>query len=180
MINTLRALITERSPDMVLTAAPQCPLLNAADVQMKDILEGAQLDKIWIQFYNNEVCDATTTTSFNYASWETYLKTTINSGAELFVGLPATPGVSGYITPAAAKSLICTYRSYPMFKGIMLWDAETAAVNIHGGKNYYESIHSALNGCWYVFYVLLCPFLSRYSYFACTTHIQMVFKPLSA
>lgn len=160
MINTIRALITKYKPGMVITAAPQCPLSDDY-FQMKGILEGAKFDKIWIQFYNNDGCDATDATTFNYAAWETYLKGTINKAAELFVGLPATAGASGYISPAEAKSMICKYRSSSMFKGVMLWDAYTASQNVEAGQNYYESIHSALNGCWYVLYVSLCRLLPR-------------------
>ncbi|KAI0125235.1 glycoside hydrolase superfamily [Xylariales sp. AK1849] len=148
MIQKLRLLTIGCGEDIILTAAPQCPL-SEEYMQMKDILEGVAFDKIWIQFYNNPVCDATGS-GFNYADWVQYLSGTVNFDAELFVGLPATKGSSGYITPDAAKTLICNTRSSDKFGGIMLWDAYSASQNVNqDGKTYYECIHEALHGCWY-------------------------------
>ncbi|ORY60573.1 glycoside hydrolase superfamily, partial [Pseudomassariella vexata] len=144
MINKLRELINNYDEDIILTAAPQCPL-STQYFQMDSILAEAQFDKIWIQFYNNEGCDATTE-AFNYDDWETFIETTANKDAELYIGLPGSPNAaaSGYITPEAAKTLICDYRSKAHFGGVMLRDAYYASQNIKDSKTYYDSIHEAL------------------------------------
>lgn len=65
MVERLRERIEAVSKDMIVTAAPQCP--TSADwFQMSTIITQAKFDKIWIQFYNNEGCDATSDTTFNF------------------------------------------------------------------------------------------------------------------
>ncbi|KAI3320808.1 glycoside hydrolase family 18 protein [Xylariaceae sp. AK1471] len=150
MIAQLRSRITTAGADMILTAAPQCPM-DGQFFDMKNILINARFDKIWIQFYNNAVCDAING-GFNYRDWETFILGTVNAAAELYIGLPASPSAvnaGGYISPKAAKNLICEYKSYSHFGGAMLWDAHYGVENVNNGKTYYESVAEALKcgGC---------------------------------
>ncbi|KAI5867806.1 glycoside hydrolase superfamily [Durotheca rogersii] len=152
VVNRLRELIHNDKQNIILTAAPQCPQ-SEEYFQMKTILQKAQFDKIWIQFYNNPACDATTS-AFNYDDWENFIAGGVNSGAELFIGLPgsvlASTFGSGYITPNRAQEIVCKYKTRSHFGGVMLWDAYYASVNLDlAGNAYYDSVAAALRcgGC---------------------------------
>ncbi|KAH9888712.1 glycoside hydrolase superfamily [Xylariomycetidae sp. FL2044] len=143
MINRLRERIHGcdgilKRNDMILTAAPQCPFTYDG-FQMNTILSEAQFDKLFIQFYNNPVCEATGD-GFNYDGWVNYVKGTCNEDVELYIGLPASEDASssGYICPDDAKDLICKYKNKDNFAGVMLWDAYRGSVNEHNSMNYYE------------------------------------------
>ncbi|KAI0138019.1 glycoside hydrolase superfamily [Hypoxylon sp. NC0597] len=153
MVNHLRQLINADSKNMILTAAPQCPQSDQY-FQMKTILQQARFDKIWIQFYNNPVCNAGTY-GFNYDAWESFVKGGVNDAAELFIGFPGSAAAvgllgSGYITPAEAKSLICAYKTKEHFGGAMVWDAYYASENVNlEGKGFHDVVSEALRcgGC---------------------------------
>ncbi|EMR63275.1 putative glycoside hydrolase family 18 protein [Eutypa lata UCREL1] len=149
MVERLRERIEAVSKDMIVTAAPQCP--TSADwFQMSTIITQAKFDKIWIQFYNNEGCDATSDTTFNFGEWELLLSVTPNHDTELFIGLPGGEDAasSGYIDRERATDVICSAKEYDQFAGVMLWDAYFAAENKVGGKTYYDSIAEILEcGC---------------------------------
>jgi chitinase len=149
LVNRLRDYIEASSKNIVLTAAPQCPLTEEY-FQMKQILTEAKFDKIWIQFYNNPSCNVGAP-GFNYHGWESFLKNTNSKDAELFIGLPASPAAAsnGYITPQAAKEVICSVKDTTTFGGVMLWDAYFGSKNVVDGKPYYDHIAKALQcgGC---------------------------------
>ncbi|CAK7568008.1 MAG: Chitinase 2 [Sporothrix epigloea] len=92
--------------DFLITAAPQCPFQDSS-FEMTDILAGSKFDLIWIQFYNNPVCDGING-GFNFDRWITYLDSTPNEKTPLFIGLPASQNASGsgYLEPKAFEQLI--------------------------------------------------------------------------
>ncbi|KAL7621316.1 Chitinase 2 [Parahypoxylon ruwenzoriense] len=153
IVNHLRELIRGDQETMILSAAPQCPQADQY-FQMKSILQQAQFDKLFIQFYNNPLCDATTDIGFNYNDWEDFVIGGINDAAELFIGLPGSPAATllgnGYITPKRAKQIVCEYKTKNHFGGVMLWDAYYAGTNVDAvGRTYYDSVAEALRcgGC---------------------------------
>ncbi len=117
--------------DYLLTAAPQCPFSDP-NFQMGGILSVSKFDAIWIQFYNNEVCDALHD-GFNLDDFATYLATNGPNGATpLYIGLPAAPGAagSGYLDADKFEALIAKYKDDPNYSGIMLWDDDFAISNV--------------------------------------------------
>ncbi|KAI0597193.1 glycoside hydrolase superfamily [Biscogniauxia sp. FL1348] len=151
MAKRLRERIEHCDKDIILTAAPQCPLSDQY-FQMRSMIQQVKFDKIWVQFYNNPSCDATDG-GFNYNDWVHFIENTPNKDSELYVGLPASPLAatdgSGYVAPDAVQELICDYKQQPNFAGVMLWDANYAVENINSGKSYCESVADALRcgGC---------------------------------
>ncbi|KAK4085985.1 CAZyme family GH18 [Purpureocillium lilacinum] len=154
MVNKFRAL----DKSLIITAAPQCPL--SADMQdMAELLQNAQFDALFIQFYNNPVCDyisgnGGTGEKFNLDDWVNFMGSSKNSkNAKLFVGLPAGPNTdsagSGYITPDKVKELVCKYSTKTKnWGGISLWDLDTGAANKVNGKSFNQHVIDALQyGC---------------------------------
>ncbi|UNI13831.1 Chitinase [Purpureocillium takamizusanense] len=154
MANKFRAL----DKSLILTAAPQCPL-SAGMQHMKELLQSAALDALFIQFYNNPVCDYIPGNDgfgekFNLDDWVTFMASTQNSkNAKLFVGLPAGPtrdsANTGYITPDKVKELVCKYSTKTKnWGGISLWDLDTGAANVVNGKTFNQHVLDALKyGC---------------------------------
>ncbi|KAM7220990.1 putative glycoside hydrolase, partial [Rhypophila decipiens] len=131
-----------------ITAAPECPL-DDANFKMKDIIQNAKFDALFVQFYNN-YCGASGT-QFNYNAWETRLKTTASKDAKIFIGLPAAPSAANagsYLEPKKAVELINQYKNKPSFGGVMFWDAylglnKTAVTT---PRNYIEYVHDEMLG----------------------------------
>ena len=130
LITTLRAKYTTVSGDYLITAAPQCPYTDSS-FQMTDILAGSKFDIIWVQFYNNPVCDGLNG-GFNFDDWVSHLDTTINSDTPIFIGLPASQAAagSGYLNAGEFEDLIVQYRDNDRFGGVMLWDEYLGSSNI--------------------------------------------------
>ncbi|KJZ72578.1 hypothetical protein HIM_08102 [Hirsutella minnesotensis 3608] len=151
MVDKLRAL----DNDLIITAAPQCPF-NPTNA-LSDLIQKAAFDALFIQFYNNPVCDAipnnTPGDKFNLDAWVKVLaKSDKSKNAKLFVGLlsspSASPSGSGYIAPDEVKDLICNYKDTQNWGGISLWDMEHGHTNIVDGKSFNEHVLDALaNGC---------------------------------
>ncbi|EPE08108.1 glycoside hydrolase family 18 protein [Ophiostoma piceae UAMH 11346] len=122
LITTLRAKYTTVSGDYLITAAPQCPYKDSS-FQMTEIIAGSKFDIIWVQFYNNPVCDGLNG-GFNFDDWVSHLDATVNSDTPIFIGLPASENAagSGYLTPKEFEDLIVQYRNNDRFGGVMLWD----------------------------------------------------------
>ncbi|KAI7779611.1 hypothetical protein LA080_000635 [Diaporthe eres] len=154
MIDTLRALIVVSGRDDIITAAPQCPL-EAKWQTMTYLLQNVQFDRLWIQFYNNELCsllnaDGTPNPGFNYADWETYLANTPSKNAKLHIGLPGSPAAagSGYVDASVASTYLCKYGDYPMFGGAMVWDQWFASQNTIDGVSYNQALYESMKcGC---------------------------------
>lgn len=147
MVQKLRYLISTVPEEMILSAAPQCPL-NPEHFQMDTILTDAQFDRISIQFYNNPSCDGRSN-GFNYDAWVSWLSKTVNKNAEIFVGLPGSEAAApagGYLKPEAATELICQYKKHANFGGVMIWDAYLSAQNedCRPGETFYDVVKDAL------------------------------------
>ncbi|KFA69576.1 hypothetical protein S40285_09108, partial [Stachybotrys chlorohalonatus IBT 40285] len=148
MADTFRRL----GPSMILTAAPQCPTSNEL-FYLKQFINEASLDALFVQFYNNPVCDAiagnTAGDNFNYDQWANILSNSARSkNAKLFVGLPAssTAARTGYIAPQALKNLVCKWKGSKNFGGISLWDLSRGAENLVNDKSYNQHALDALHG----------------------------------
>ncbi|PHH85563.1 hypothetical protein CDD83_241 [Cordyceps sp. RAO-2017] len=150
MINKLRAL----DRNILITGAPQCPT-NPQYFQMKDMIQKAAFDALFIQFYNNPSCDAIPDNDvgdrFNLDEWVDVVAASDKSkDAKLFVGLPASPDAagSGYISPREVKDLVCKHKDTKNFGGVSLWDLKNGADNVSGGKTFYQHVLDALRyGC---------------------------------
>ncbi|KAJ4321058.1 Chitinase 2 [Fusarium piperis] len=151
MINELRRL----KSDVIITGAPQCPTRNEY-FYMKEMIDKAKFDALFIQFYNNGYCDAiedpdVSWDRFNYDEWVDIVDdSTASKGAKIYVGLPASEDAagSGYIEPDALKELVCKLKDKPHFAGISLWDLTRGASNIIDGKTYNQHAVDALEyGC---------------------------------
>ncbi|RDA92686.1 putative chitinase [Ophiocordyceps camponoti-saundersi (nom. inval.)] len=151
MINKLRALDSK----MLITGAPQCPT-NPEYFQMRGMIQKAAFDALFIQFYNNPVCDAiannTASDAFNLDDWVNLVAQTEKSKeAKLFIGLPGAPlaAGSGYVGPDEVKKLVCKYKDRKNFGGISLWDLKRAAENVgDDGKTFLRHVLDALQaGC---------------------------------
>jgi chitinase len=147
MADTFRRL----GPSLILTAAPQCP---SANPDLKDLISKASLDALFVQFYNNPVCDAISGNmageSFNYDYWVSTLASSSKSkNAKIFIGLPTydnVQGETGYISPQALKDLVCKWRGSKNFGGVSLWDLTLGAAKVVNGKTYNQHAKDALAG----------------------------------
>ncbi|OAQ60073.1 chitinase 18-18 [Purpureocillium lilacinum] len=151
MINRLRAL----DNSLIITGAPQCPLSTTPNV-MAELLQQASFDALFIQFYNNPVCDYVgdgNGDKFNLDEWVSFMAKSNSKSAKLYVGLPGGPtsnsARSGYISPDKVKELVCKYSTKtPNWGGISVWDLDTAAANVVNGKNFKQHVADALKyGC---------------------------------
>ncbi|CAI4892791.1 AFH_G0038060.mRNA.1.CDS.1 [Saccharomyces cerevisiae] len=138
----LRTLFAEGTKQYYLSAAPQCPY---PDASVGDLLENADIDFAFIQFYNNycSVCG-----QFNWDTWLTYAQTiSPNKNIKLFLGLPgsASAAGSGYISDTSLlESTIADIASSSSFGGIALWDASQAFSNELNGEPYVEILKNLL------------------------------------
>ncbi|AOA63547.1 Endochitinase [Komagataella phaffii CBS 7435] len=127
-----------------IAAAPQCPY---PDASVGDVLANADVDFVFIQFYNN-YC-ALASTSFNWATWLDYAQNTSpNPNVKLYVGLPGGPtgASSGYVGTDVVKQRIDEIGASSSLGGIMLWDASQGFSNQVDGGNYVDAMKSILNG----------------------------------
>ncbi|AJV77564.1 Cts1p [Saccharomyces cerevisiae YJM453] len=138
----LRTLFAEGTKQYYLSAAPQCPY---PDASVGDLLENADIDFAFIQFYNN-YCSVSG--QFNWDTWLTYAQTVSpNKNIKLFLGLPgsASAAGSGYISDTSLlESTIADIASSSSFGGIALWDASQAFSNELNGEPYVEILKSLL------------------------------------
>ncbi|ONH75725.1 Endochitinase [Saccharomyces cerevisiae] len=138
----LRTLFAEGTKQYYLSAAPQCPY---PDASVGDLLENADIDFAFIQFYNN-YCSVSG--QFNWDTWLTYAQTVSpNKNIKLFLGLPgsASAAGSGYISDTSLlESTIADIASSSSFGGIALWDASQAFSNELNGEPYVEILKNLL------------------------------------
>ncbi|AJV56198.1 Cts1p [Saccharomyces cerevisiae YJM1355] len=138
----LRTLFAEGTKQYYLSAAPQCPY---PDASVGDLLENADIDFAFIQFYNN-YCSVSG--QFNWDTWLTYAQTiSPNKNIKLFLGLPgsASAAGSGYISDTSLlESTIADIASSSSFGGIALWDASQAFSNELNGEPYVEILKNLL------------------------------------
>ncbi|KAM0333455.1 hypothetical protein ACHAQA_002117 [Verticillium albo-atrum] len=139
MVETLR----ELNPAYYITAAPQCPTTDEW-FQLKDLIYGARFDALFIQFYNNEGCQASD--NINYNDWLRVLSETDQSkDAQIFIGLLASPEAgSGYVDNEKVKEIVCGFKDKSQFGGLSFWDATRGGLNIIDGKSFNEHAADAL------------------------------------
>ena len=144
----------ELDSSLIITGAPQCPTSDAW-FDMKEMIQTAAFDALFVQFYNNPICDAlhhkTSEGGFNFHEWEEVLANSDkNQNTKLYIGLPASPAAagSGYLEPCELKELVCEYEKSRHFGGISLWDLTRGAANLIDGKDYNEHVLDILaEGC---------------------------------
>lgn len=125
-----------------LSATPQCPYPDAA---LGDVLEKAQVNAVFIQFYNNPGCSLTGNL-FNFMKeWKNYADTIApNKNTLLFIGLPGAQrsAGSGYVSLDQVKAAVGEdILDYDKFGGFMLWDASSLDGNRNEkGQSYDEQL----------------------------------------
>ncbi|KFY35307.1 hypothetical protein V494_06030 [Pseudogymnoascus sp. VKM F-4513 (FW-928)] len=153
MINRLRSYFPKGS-NYLITGAPQC-VVNDANMDL--MIQGAEFDIIWVQFYNTWGCSVRDWVSLNPNYEKTGVETTVPKGyqfggfsynawlkrlqapgsksknAKLSIGLlgQATTGLplDFAVTADELKPLIDEYFCHENFGGVMLWDAVSAGNN---------------------------------------------------
>ncbi|OBT88769.1 hypothetical protein VE02_02408 [Pseudogymnoascus sp. 03VT05] len=155
MINRLRSYFPEGS-NYLITGAPQCVV---KDANMDLMIQGAQFDIIWVQFYNTDGCAArdwvklnpnyettgveTTVPSsypyggFSYDAWLKRLQApgSKSKNAKLSIGVLGAPNmdptisIEYYLSADQLKPLIDEYYCHDNFGGFMIWDAVFAGNN---------------------------------------------------
>ncbi|KAL7233110.1 hypothetical protein ACSBR1_016860 [Camellia fascicularis] len=107
--------------NVYLSAAPQCPFPNE---NLKASLNTGLFNSVWIQFYNNPMCEYNTSNPINFKnSWSNWTHS-IQAG-KFFVGLIASIDAAnnGFITPEVLKSQVLPFvHNSANYGGIMLWD----------------------------------------------------------
>ncbi|THV06084.1 glycoside hydrolase family 18 protein [Dendrothele bispora CBS 962.96] len=142
-VNKIQSLASGANKKYYITAAPQCVFPDSA---LSGVLNTANFDAIYVQFYNNP-CGLThfgEAANWNFGIWDDWARNTSpNPNVKVYIGAPASPSAagSGYVDPATLSNIATQMRnSFPSFGGVMLWDASQAVAN----DNYDESIKSAL------------------------------------
>lgn len=131
-VNQIRSLSSGASKRYYITAAPQCVYPDAA---LGSVLNGANFDAIYVQFYNNPCSLATfpAVTGWNFGIWDQWARTlSPNPNVRVYIGAPASTGAagSGYVDINTLSNIAVQMRqSFPSFGGVMLWDASQAYAN---------------------------------------------------
>lgn len=141
----------KQSKGLFISAAPQCVLQNNKN---DDLIAKAKFDALFVQFYNNAVCDAipgnTPGDEFSYDKFTKKVQGGKSKDAKVFIGLPAAPKAGeGYIEPKELKDLVCEYKSHDNFGGISLWDATFGLANKDNKDTTYlqNAINALSGGC---------------------------------
>lgn len=145
--NELRNKFSEdSSKTYYLSAAPQCP---ENDTYVGPLLDGADIDFAFIQFYNN-YCSLSGS-SFNWDWWAEWAETTSkNKDIKLFLGLPGSSSAApsgGYVEPSVVSTALTDdiLPESSNFGGIMLWNAYYATNNVVDGETYLDAMEDLLN-----------------------------------
>ncbi|KHN28254.1 G-type lectin S-receptor-like serine/threonine-protein kinase CES101 [Glycine soja] len=106
--------------NVYLSAAPQCIFPDSA---LGKALETGLFDYVWIQFYNNPLCQYNEGNASNLLNAWKQWTTSLKSG-KMFLGLPASPtaSIGGYVPPDLLISrILSTVKTSSNYGGIMLW-----------------------------------------------------------
>ncbi|KAJ8113312.1 hypothetical protein ONZ43_g5181 [Nemania bipapillata] len=156
MISALRSnFATDSGNTYYITGAPQCPI---PEPNMGVVIDNAQFDYLWPQFYNNNnytvpcALPINGNAPFNYDDWVTYTASTPSANAKLFIGVPAAPlaanggpaGETYYATPEQLSDIVSEYKSHDRFSGIMMWSAGFSDSNVIDGCTYAQQAKSIL------------------------------------
>lgn len=142
LVTELRTLFATSTKQFYISAAPQCPY---PDASVGDLLENADVDFAFIQFYNN-YCNVDK--SFNWDTWQDYAESVSpNKNIKLYLGLPgsASAAGSGYISDLTVlQETISKVSESGNFGGVAMWDASQAVSNEIDGLSYLSHIKSLL------------------------------------
>ncbi|KAI8058505.1 glycoside hydrolase superfamily [Syncephalis plumigaleata] len=144
-VKQLRKLQGKRS--LLVSAAPQCPY---PDASLHDALIKAEIDSVYVQFYNN-YCGMQVygTKNFNFNTWVKWSQTLAKRrGAKVYLGIAgsAESAGSGYVPAERIQTAIkLLAREYPtVFGGVAIWDASTAYMNKVGDSNFATAVQNTL------------------------------------
>ncbi|CAK8533140.1 unnamed protein product [Lathyrus sativus] len=111
---------SDSSKKYYLTAAPMCPF---QDNILQRALSTGLFDYVWVQFYNNPICnfDANNPTNFKN-SWSQWINSI--TAKNFFVGLPASTNASqnGFVPPPDLINQLLPIVRSPKYGGVMIWD----------------------------------------------------------
>ncbi|KAG8709621.1 Chitinase 1, partial [Ceratobasidium sp. 395] len=145
-VNQLRSHFTGASKKYYVTAAPQCVYPDAA---LGSVINNANFDAIYVQFYNNP-CGLQTygnAAQWNYGNWDYWAKNiSPNKNVKIYIGAPAAPKAagSGYQDIATLQKIALETRSnFPSFGGVMFWDISQA----YNNNRYDKATKSFLGTC---------------------------------
>nr|VWO94999.1 Endochitinase 2 (EC (Chitinase 2) [Ganoderma boninense] len=131
-VKRVRDLANAANKKVYVTGAPQCAF---PDAYMSTVLNSAEFDAVYVQFYNNfcSLPNFNNPNAWNFDQWDGWAKnTSLNKDVKIFIGAPASSSAagSGYVDAATLASIASETRSkYSSFGGIMLWDASQAYAN---------------------------------------------------
>lgn len=156
LISTLRSnFASDPENTYYISGAPQCPI---PEPNMGVIIQDAEFDYLWIQFYNNNnytvpcALGINGDAAFNWNNWTSFIATTNSSNAELFIGVPAAPdGADGseegavyYATPSQLATIVSSVEDDSDFGGVMLWAADFSDNNVIDDCTYAQQVDSIL------------------------------------
>lgn len=126
MAKELKRIANEKgTKDYLFTAAPQCVY---PDTCMSKLIEEFELDRLYIQFYNNKECELESD-GFNFDEW---VKGAVERGhsTKLYIGLPSAEQAasSGFVSDVALLNdtvgkILEGPHGAELFGGLMFWDA---------------------------------------------------------
>lgn len=125
-----------------ISAAPECPS-PSENSRLKALLESKQLNMIFVQYYNTEVC------SYGGGDYNTsiegWLKYATESKATFFFGLPGAESAAetwgvGYLDVTKMQTALGEQQKKDGFGGAMIWDASQAWSN----DNYHVKVKEQL------------------------------------
>ncbi|KAL5535223.1 CHT2_2 [Sanghuangporus sanghuang] len=131
-VNRIRSHASGADKKYFVTAAPQCPFPDSA---LGQVLNSAEFDAVYVQFYNN-ICGLNhfdEAQNWDFGLWDNWARTiSPNSDAKVYIGAPAssTAAGQGFVSADILASIATQMRnSFPSFGGVMLWDASQAVAN---------------------------------------------------
>uniref|UniRef100_A0A0W0FAU0 chitinase n=1 Tax=Moniliophthora roreri TaxID=221103 RepID=A0A0W0FAU0_MONRR len=117
-VNTIRSYAKGANKKYYVTAAPQCVFPDAA---LGEVLNSAEFNAIYVQFYNNP-CGLThfsDATNWNFGLWDGWARSaSTNKDVKVYIGVPAATSAagSGYVNPDTLKLIAVQMRkSFPSF-----------------------------------------------------------------
>ncbi|KAJ7785957.1 class III chitinase [Mycena metata] len=126
-VNEIRSLSAGASKRYYVTAAPQCVY---PDASLGSVLNNANFDAVYVQFYNNPCGLQTypTASAWNFGIWDQWARTlSPNRNVKVYIGAPGAllAAGGGYVDIATLSNIAV----FPSFGGVMLWDASQAYQN---------------------------------------------------
>ncbi|EEB93590.1 hypothetical protein MPER_07725, partial [Moniliophthora perniciosa FA553] len=94
-VNAIRSYTKGANKKYYITAAPQCVFPDAA---LGEVLNSAEFDAVYVQFYNNP-CGLThfsDATNWNFGLWDDWARSTSpNKNVKVYIGAPAATSAAG-------------------------------------------------------------------------------------